>query len=221
MKQPKRVFIVDDHPIFRDGLAHLITRDGEFLVCGAADDSGEALTAIVRLKPELVLLDINLPSRSGLELIKDLLAVCPELAILVVSMHDEGLYAERVLRAGGRGYVMKQEGPTRMLEAMRQVVAGRVAVSPKMADKVLDRLAGRGSKQTRSPIEGLTDREFEILELIGSGRSSGEIARQFHLSPKTVDAHRANIKQKLKLRSGLELIRYAVRWVEASNKGES
>ncbi|MBI3879634.1 MAG: response regulator transcription factor [Verrucomicrobia bacterium] len=219
--RPQSIYIVDDHPIFREGLIHLLTRERDLKVCGEADDAGEALAQIPQLKPDLVLMDVSLPSKSGLELIKDLRAVCRDLAVLVISMHDESLYAERVLRAGARGYIMKQEGPARMLQAIRQVLEGHVFLSESMAARLLETCVGGRAAQIRLPIDRLSDREFEILQLIGRGRSGPEIARHLHLSPKTVDAHRAHIKAKLKLKSGPELVHFAIRWVEANVSSKS
>jgi DNA-binding NarL/FixJ family response regulator len=212
-KDRKKIFIVDDHPVFRDGLVGLVKREADLTVCGEADNAPHALAAIERLKPDLVLLDIGLPGRSGLELIKDLQATHPEMAVLVISMHDETLYAERVLRAGGRGYIMKQEGPQNMLRAIRQVLDGRAYVSDRMSGRILDSLSGRSAKGN-SPIAQLTDREFEILQLIGQGKDSHAISQQLNLSFKTVDTHRSHIKEKLNLKNGTELICYAARWVE-------
>ena len=216
-QERKRIFIVDDHPVFREGLVVLVEREADLAVCGEADNAPQALANIERLKPDLVLVDIGLPGRSGLELIKDLRAVLPEIAVLAISMHDETLYAERVLRAGGRGYLMKQEGPERTLQAIRQVLDGQISVSGKMSARILDALSNRRAK-TNSPIARLTDREFEILQLIGRGKDSHAIAEQLHLSVKTVDAHRGNIKEKLELESGTELICYAARWVETQSQ---
>jgi DNA-binding NarL/FixJ family response regulator len=219
-KDQKQIFIVDDHPVFRDGLVGLVKREADLAVCGEADNAPQALSGIETSKPDLVLADIGLPGKSGLELIKDLRAMRPEMAVLVISMHDETLYAERVLRAGGRGYIMKQEGPEKMLQAIRQVLDGQIYLSRKMSARILDALSDRRAK-TNSPIARLTDREFEILQLIGQGKDSHAIAEQLHLSVKTVDAHRGNIKEKLELESGTELICYAARWVETQPSGEA
>ncbi len=216
----KQIFIVDDHPIFREGLVGLVKREADLAVCGEADNARQALSAIESLKPDLVLADIGLPGKSGLELVKDLRAVCPEMAILVISMHDETLYAERVLRAGGRGYIMKQEGPEKILQAIRQVLDGQICASGKMSARILDALSARRAKGN-SPIARLTDREFEILQLIGQGRDSHMIAQQLNLSVKTVDAHRGHIKEKLGLKSGTELICYAARWIESQSPTSS
>jgi DNA-binding NarL/FixJ family response regulator len=213
-KARTQIFLVDDHPLMRDGLRLLIQQQPDMAVCGEAEDGLAALTAIEKLKPDLVLADITLPGKSGLELIKDIQALRPGLPVLVLSMHDENLYAERVLRAGGRGYVMKQEGGGRMIEAIRQVLAGKIAVSERMASRILEVFSGRRPTSGDSPVARLSDREFEVFQLIGEGRGTTEIATQLHLSVKTVEAHRANIKQKLALKSAPELVRAAVRWVE-------
>ena len=183
-------------------------------VCGQADNAAQALNAIQKSQPDLLLIDITLPGKSGLELIKDVRATNPNLAILVISMHDETLYGERVLRAGGRGYIMKQEGPENMLRAIRQVLNGQIYLSARMSPRILDFLSPRRTRNSGSPIARLTDREFEILQLIGQGKDSHVIAKQLHLSFKTVDAHRGHIKGKLNLKSGMELVCYAARWVE-------
>jgi len=213
-KELKKIFIVDDHPVFREGLGSLIRREGDLTVCGEADNAPQALEAVQRLNPELVLVDIGLPGRSGLELIKDLRAVSRDTAVLVISMHDETLYAERVLRAGARGYIMKQEGPEKMLQGIRHVLDGQIHLSGKMSIRILDAFSG-DRDQTASPIGRLTDRELEILQLTGEGKDSHDIARLLNLSFKTVDAHRGHIKEKLKLRTHTELVSYAARWVEA------
>jgi DNA-binding NarL/FixJ family response regulator len=213
-KKRKKVFIVEDHPVFREGLVGLIKREPDLLVCGESDDATKALAAIQKHQPDLVLVDITLPGKSGLELVKDVRAINSSTPILVISMHDETLYGERVLRAGGRGYIMKQEGPENMLRAIRQVLNGQIYLSARMSPRILDFLSPRRTRSTTSPIGRLTDREFEILQLIGQGKDSHVIAKQLHLSFKTVDAHRGHIKGKLNLKSGMELVCYAARWVE-------
>lgn len=209
-----RLFIVDDHPIFREGLGKIVSQETDLEICGEADAAAEAFGKISALKPDLVLTDIGLPGKSGLELIQDLHAAMPDVPVLVISMHDESVYAERVLRAGGRGYVMKQAGPAIMLQSIRLVLAGKVAVSAAISAAILDSLARPGAARDGGSVVGkLSNREFEILRLIGQGRDSHEIANALHLSIKTVDTHRGNIKTKLGLRSSTELIHYAVRWV--------
>jgi DNA-binding NarL/FixJ family response regulator len=215
----KRILIVDDHPMMRQGLAQLIELEPDLVVCGEAEDAGQALNAIGTLKPDLVLADISLPGKNGLELIKDFQAIQPGLPVLVISMHDESLYAERVLRAGGRGYIMKQEGGKKLMQAMRQVLEGKIYVSEKISTGILETLSGRRPGAEGSPMEKLSDRELEVFQLIGAGKGTRDIAETLHLSVKTIDVHRANIKTKLKLNSASELIRYAVRWAETRAAG--
>ena len=213
----KRILVVDDHPILREGLLQSINRESDLMVCGEAENAHQALGVIGKLKPDLVLVDIGLPGKSGFELVKDIRTVHPDVPVLVLSMHDESLYAERVLRAGARGYIMKHERPGKLIEAIRTVLSGKAYVSEKMAARILDVFSGRRPKGSRVPLERLTDREFEILELIGRGKSSHEIAKALHLSVKTVDTHRTHLKGKLKLKSALKLTHYAVCWVGGQN----
>jgi DNA-binding NarL/FixJ family response regulator len=218
-KTSRTVFIVDDHPLMRQGLAQLINNEPDLVACGEAEGAQAALDYIRNHKPDLVLVDISLPDKHGLELIKDLQALHPGLPVLVVSMHDESLYAERVLRAGGRGYIMKQEGGKKMMEAIRTVLSGQIYVSEKMSAKILEIFSGRRSESNRSPIEKLTDREFEVFQMIGQGRGTRQIAEALHLSVKTVEVHRLHIKRKLELADAPSLVRYAVRWVETQKVG--
>lgn len=213
----KKILIVDDHPMMREGLAQLIGNEAEMTVCGEAGDAREALEKIHATCPDLVLTDISLPGKSGLELIKDIQALHAGTAVLAISMHDEAFYAERVLRAGARGYIMKQEGGKKLMEAIRRVLGGRVYVSEKMSSKILELFSGGRSESAASPVSSLTDREFEVFQLIGKGLSTVEMAGQLHVSPKTIEVHRANIKTKLKMKSAPELLRYAVRWVESES----
>lgn len=209
------VLLVDDHPFMRAGLALLINKQPDLQVAGEAGTAAEAISVVERVSVDLVLSDITMPGRSGIEFIKDLQVMRPELPVLVVSMHDELLYAERVLRAGARGYIMKEAGGEALLAAIRQVLAGEVYVSPRVSARILETVSGRRPRGSSSPIERLTDREFEIFELIGHGRNSRQIAEQLNLSPKTVDVHRANIKEKLQLADTTALVRHAVHWVES------
>lgn len=210
----RRVLVVDDHPFMRAGLAQLINRQADLEVCGEAGTMADALRAVQELRPDLVLSDLTMADRGGLEFIKDLQAAGDAPPVLVVSMHDEAIYAERVLRAGARGYIMKEAGGESLLGAIRQVLRGEIYVSPKQAALVLENLSGRRPRGSDSPIKQLTDREFEIFQLIGQGKGTQDISAQLHLSPKTVDVHRANIKQKLELKDATALVRHAVRWVE-------
>jgi DNA-binding NarL/FixJ family response regulator len=211
----RRIVIVDDHPFMRAGLAQLISRQPDLEVVGEAGDPAEAFGNMARWAPDLVLTDITMPGRSGLEFIKDLLADHPRLAVLVFSMHDEAIYAERVLRAGGRGYIMKESGGDNLLAAIRQVLRGEIYVSARMSVRILETFSGRTPRGSSSPIAKLTDREFEVFQLIGTGKSTREIAALLHLSSKTVDVHRGHIREKLELKDTTALVRHAVRWVEA------
>jgi len=216
-KEPprKRVFLVDDHPMMRDGMGRLIDSEPGFMCCGGAKSAEEAISEIPRCKPDLVITDITLPKRSGLELIKDLTAMNPDLPVFVYSMHDESFYAERALRAGARGYLMKEAGSEKMLEAMRHVLAGEISVSPAMAAKILKVFSSPQPRGSQSPVQSLTDREFDVFQLIGQGKSTKEIADQLHLSHKTVAVHRGHIKDKLGLTSSSELVHQAIRWAES------
>jgi DNA-binding NarL/FixJ family response regulator len=210
----RRILLVDDHPFMRAGLGQLIDCQPDLVVGGEAGNPAEALQALARQQPNLILTDLTMPGRSGLEFIKDLRAAHPEVPILVVSMHDEAVYAERALRAGARGYIMKEAGGENLLGAIRQVLRGEVYVSHKMSARILEAVSSRRPRGSSSPIEQLTDREFEVFQLIGQGKGTREIAAELHLSPKTVDVHRSHLKEKLGLADSTALIRHAVRWVE-------
>ncbi len=210
----RRLLVVDDHPFMRAGLAQLINQQADLQVVAEAGNPGDAIRELARCQPDLVLSDITMPGRSGLEFIKDLHAAAPALAILVVSMHDEAIYAERVLRAGARGYIMKEAGGENLLAAIRQILRGEVYVSPRMAARMMEAFTHRTPRGSSSPIGQLTDREFEVFQLIGAGKSTRDIAAQLHLSSKTVDVHRGHIKEKLDLKDTTALVRHAVRWVE-------
>jgi len=211
----KKVLIVDDHAVLREGLAAQINREADLIVCGEAEDAKQALALVEKLGPDLVLADITLPGRNGLELIRDLRARCPDLPVLVLSMHDASLFAERVLRAGGRGYISKQRSGQRLIAAIRHVLSGQIYLSDEVSTRLLDSLSGKRPVTSVSPIEQLTDRELEVFTLIGQAKETKEISRGLNMSAKTVEAHRASIKRKLKLKSGPELTRHAVLWVEA------
>ncbi len=218
--QRKKILLVDDHPLMRRGQADLLNREPDLLVCGEAGTARDAMEAITKLKPDLVVMDMTLPDKDGLELIKDIQALQPGLPILAMSMQDETLYAARVLRAGGRGYVMKGEGPERLAAAIRTVLSGQVALSPRMSAKMLESMVGSLGRAGAGPEARLTDRELEVMRLFGEGWSTEEIAQRLHLSPKTVDVHRAHIKDKLGLKTTPEFQRFAIRWV-ASQGGPS
>ena len=214
----KRILVVDDHPVLREGLAHVISTAEDLSVCGMAGSVQEALQAVESQAPDLVLTDLILPGRSGLELVKDLRAIHPELPVVVLSMHDEMIYAERCLAAGARGYIMKEAAAEHLLDAIRQVLAGGVFASPAVIGHFLQSLSHpQGRARADFPIKRLTDRETEVFELIGAGRSNQEIAGLLGISCRTVDAHRSNIREKLGIADGLELTRYAIRWVEAGS----
>lgn len=212
--QCKRILLVDDHPVVRDGLAQLINRSGDLTVCGEASDPKEALHALEETRPDLAIVDLSLKSGDGLELVKQVRARWPALPVLVLSMHNEELFAERVLRAGARGYIMKQEATGSVLAAIRKVLGGDVYLSAELQAHLLRRFVGGEGQRSRLPIDTLSDRELAVLELIGRGRSTRAIAGELKLSIKTVESYRDHIKKKLNLRGSTELIQYAVRWVD-------
>ncbi|HWB52896.1 MAG TPA: response regulator transcription factor [Tepidisphaeraceae bacterium] len=210
----RKVFLVDDHPIVRQGLAQLIDNENDLAVIGQGEDAYGSLRAIRDAKPDLALVDVSLKDSDGIELVKELKAQCPDMPILVLSMHDETLYAERALRAGASGYVMKHEPPQTLLNAIRTVLSGNVYTSPKMSAALLQRMVG-GKKSSNAsgglPMDRLTDRELEVFRMIGAGKSVKEIADSLFLSVKTVEAHREHIKEKLNFRTSAELLRFAIR----------
>ena len=212
--EPTRILVVDDHPIMRAGLAQLIGEEPDLTICCEAADAHGALEAVETLQPDLAIVDITLKDSSGIDLIMDLRVRRPKLPVLVLSMHDEMFYAERALRAGARGYVTKSEVADRIIEAVRKVLAGEVYVSGKVADKMISSMVGGRSDPKAFPIDRLTDRELQVLELIGEGLQTREIAGRLHVSVKTVDAHREHIKRKLDLDGANELVKYAVQWVQ-------
>ena len=209
---PARILIVDDHPIVRHGLAQLINDEPDLVVCGSAATPAEAIAAAASTQPDLVVVDLALGDDSGLELIKSLRADHHDLKILVLSMHDEVYYADRVLRAGAMGYLMKQEPAERMIAAIHQVLAGNVFLSEAMAASLLTRMVGERKVNGGSLVDRLTDRELQVFEYIGKGLGTRQIAEKLHLSVKTVENYREHLKSKLNLKSSAELVRYAVRW---------
>lgn len=211
----KRILLVDDHPVMRHGLAQLIRMEPGLDVCGEAGSAAEGIKAVDALKPDLVVVDLTLPDKNGLELLKDVQALHPGTRCIVLSMHDEGLYAERALRAGARGYVMKEAAAEHLIGAIRRVMDGGIYVSDTMASRMLEGVTGARSKPSASLIDRLTDRELEILELIGGGVATKHIAERLSISARTVEAHRAHVKEKLGIADGAALVRYAVQWVES------
>jgi len=210
----KRILLVDDHPILRRGVAEVINSESIYEVCGEAGTLAEAYTLVGKLNPDLVIVDVSLDGNNGVELMKELTYRWPALPILAYSMHDEQIYAERTLRAGAKGYVMKQTPPETLLEAIKQILKGKIFMSPQMSDRLLGKLVGAGNslRATQSPIEKLSDRELEVLQLIGKGMTTSQIADKLCLSVKTIETYREHLKQKLTLQSGPELVRYAIEW---------
>jgi DNA-binding NarL/FixJ family response regulator len=209
-----KVFIVDDHPLVREGLANLINQQVDVAVCGEAEDSTSAIAAIQTINPDIVLVDISLKNESGLELVKTLRTQFPELAVIVLSMHDEALYAERALHAGARGYVMKRETTKNVLTAIRRVLEGDIYVSDRVVNSMAKRMSSRKTAAAE-PVERLSDRELEIFRLLGQGRTPSQIAEDLRLSLKTVQAYCARAKEKFGVTSLTELLRAAIRWEDA------
>jgi DNA-binding NarL/FixJ family response regulator len=208
-----KIALVDAHPLTRRGVADLLSETSDLTVCGEFATAGEALANLDKLKPDLVITAINLPDKSGLEFIKDIVSASqPAPAVLVFSALDESFHAARVLRAGGRGYVMKTEPEKRLLNSIRLVLDNQIAVSDAVASKIFKAYAQNPAAPLEPNVANLTDREFQVFRLIGKGLNTREIAAQFHLSPKTVEIHRTKIKTKLKLKTAPELLRYAIRW---------
>ncbi len=205
-----RIFLIDDHPILREGMERLIDREPDMEMCGQSDGDELTLEKISSTSPDVVILDLSLRSANGLDYIHTIKALLPKTAIFVLSMHDENLYAERVLRAGASGYIMKQEAPGKVLDAIRKVANGNVYVSERMSKRLLRGLVKPG---TETPIASLSDREFQVFQYIGEGYTHKEIADQLSLSKKTIESHVERIKEKLSLKNGRELLRRAVEWV--------
>ena len=215
-KQPqnkKRILLVDDHPVLRKGLVRLIDSKDEFVVCGEASTATDAMQLIRELKPDLVIVDIGLPGASGIELTKTIRAEFGKLPVLILSMHEEALYATRALRAGAMGYIVKQDAIDNIAVALQEALAGRRYLSPVIADQLKDKGSDSDANEPEDPIALLTDRELEIFELIGKGREVKEISEALGVSPKTVETHRTNIKEKLKLKNARQVARMAVQWL--------
>ncbi len=212
---PIRIVVVDDHPLFRHGLVQLLNSEKSFNVCGEASSASEAMTVVRSQRPSMVIADLGLKGANGLELTKSLRAEFPKMPVLVLSMHDEPTYAVRSLRAGANGYVTKEEALSSVLVAVREVVNGRTYLSPGMASDVISNVVLNKTSPGGSPTDQLTDRELEILERIGKGEEVKAIAKALHLSPKTVETHRAHIKEKLNLSNARQVARFAVQWASA------
>lgn len=215
-----RILIIDDHPLVRLSLKGVIERERDLVVCGEAEDREQALAAVAASKPNLAIIDLTLKNSDGMELIKDLRHRYPKVQILVLSMHDEDLHAERAIRAGARGYITKQEAATKILVAIRQILKGEIYWSEKAAARVASKSVGRSRPSTGFPLDCLTDRELQVFELIGAGRSTRQIAATLHIDVSTVETYRARIKEKLNLKDALDLLQYAIRWhvaTQASN----
>lgn len=205
-----RVFIVDDHPIVRQGLSQLINQSGDLLVCGEAEDAPGAIQGIEAAGPDIAIVDITLKAGNGIDLTRDIRARMPQVRVLILSMHDESLYAERALRAGARGFIMKQEANDRVVMAIRRVLAGEVVVSDAIAGRLLNRFVGSSDANVLDPLASLSDRELQVFQMIGRGMSTRRIAEDLNLSVKTIETYREHIKEKLHLKSGHELVHYAV-----------
>src|SRR5215813_8533986 len=213
----RRIFLVDDHPLVREGLANLINGQNDLVVCGEAEDSAGAMTGIAKTRPDVALVDISLKNESGLELVKNLNTQFPLVALIVLSMHDEALYAERALRAGARGYVMKRETSKSVLASIRRVLEGGVYVSERILNRLVQRPGVSRERSVTSPVERLSDRELEIFRLLGQGRTTSQIATDLNLSLKTVQTHYTRAKEKLGVSSFTELLRAAIRWEDSSD----
>jgi DNA-binding NarL/FixJ family response regulator len=207
-----RVLLVDDHPIVRQGLSLLIDREADLSVCGEADGSHSAFQAISSLQPDIVILDISLSGPDGLDVLKEIRMKTAKLPVLILSMHDESIYAERAMRAGANGYIMKQEATEKVLVAIRRILQGDVYLSDRLTNTMLQQFVRGTSSPKTSPLVNLTDRELEVFRLIGEGRGTRQIADELHLSVKTIESYQAHIKEKLALRNARELMQHAIEW---------
>jgi DNA-binding NarL/FixJ family response regulator len=214
MKNKKKVLIVEDHPIFRMGMCELINQEKDMMVCGSAEDVREAMDLVESERPDIVIVDLSLKTSSGMTLIKDLNKFYKQIPVLVLSMHEESLHADRCLLAGAKGYLMKHETKDSVIFAIRRILSGKKYISQRVMDIILDKMGKEPEERKVSPVQNLTDRELEIFQLIGKGFSSGQIAGQLNLSVKTISAHREHIKQKLGIKTSGELVRCAVLWLE-------
>ncbi|RYD34573.1 MAG: response regulator transcription factor [Verrucomicrobiaceae bacterium] len=215
----KRVAVVDDHTMMRDGLIQFINAEARLEVCWAAASASEALAELQKSLPDMMTVDITLPGRNGLELIKDILALAPGLPILVVSMHDEGMYAQRVLKSGAKGYIMKDASHNDLMEAIRRVADGRIWLSDAMSDEVMAAFSGGQPRRIMDSTHKLSDREFEIFQHLGDGKSTQQISDLLNISTKTVDVHKSHIREKLNLEDSASVLRHAIRWTESKRLG--
>ena len=206
------VLLMDDHPMMRYGIGRLIEQEPDLVVCGEAQNAQQALAAIKTRKPEVVLADLSVPGGEGLEFIKDMRVLHPGVAVLVVSVHDEELYAQRALRAGARGYIMKNQGGEKLVEAIRQVLRGKTYLSESMSERIKDIFSGRCRRAEETTLAKLTDREFEVFHLLGQGLTTREIGKRLRLSMKTIETHRLHVREKLQIKTGSALIKYAICW---------
>lgn len=219
-KAQTRIIIVDDHPLLRRGISQMINTEKDLLVVGEAEDAHKALDEIARSKCDMAIIDISLGGTSGIELLKNIKVRYPKLLVLVLSMHDETVYAQRALRAGAAGYIMKQEASERVIQAIRKILNGEVYLSERLGSRMLNTLVGgRSGTLAGSPIEELSDRELEVFSLIGQGHGTRPIAEKLHLSVKTIESHRAHIKEKLNLKNATELVHHAIQWVQSETLG--
>lgn len=216
MPAKAKILIVDDHPVVRWGISQMVNQEADLHICCEAGNVDDALRARAACQHDLAIVDISLAGVSGISLVKSIKAVDPKLPILIMSMHDETIYAERALRAGARGYIMKHEAPDNVLKAIRQTLAGDIYVSDKMRSKLLGQIFDDQSHELGSPVTKLSDTELEVMRLIGKGLSTREISALMNRGVKTIETHRSNIKEKLQLKTSLELVRFSARWVEQS-----
>jgi DNA-binding NarL/FixJ family response regulator len=214
-----KILIVDDHPLVREGLADLVNKEKDLVVCGQAEDAHQAMEAIRELKPDMAIVDISLKETSGLELIKDIKIRHPSLPVLTLSMHEESVYAERALRAGAKGYIMKREATKKVVTAIRKVLRGQLYLSEKMTTRLVRKFVDGKPEAGTSPIDRLTDRELEVFSLLGWGKGTRQISEKLHLSVKTIETYRSRIKEKLNLTSASELLQHAFQWVNSEGKG--
>jgi DNA-binding NarL/FixJ family response regulator len=210
--QKKTVFVVDDHPLLRQGLAMLINRESDLMVCGEAEEAPTAMKALAAARPDILIVDISLNGPDGLDLLKNLRTLYPDLPVLILSMHDESIYAERALRARANGYIMKQEATEKVLVAVRRILDGEIYLSYRMANKLLHQYMSGQTAETDSRLTALSDRELEVFRMIGDGLGTRRIAEVLHLSMKTVESYQAHLKEKLSLRTGRELMQHAIQW---------